>query len=112
MDLMYGAADLAVHRAGAGTCFELAAAGLASVLVPLPGSPGDHQGYNASYLEAAGAAVVIVDSEFDGQRLGRIVDELLADPDRLSAMGAAAAAMARPDAAAAVAALADEYARA
>ncbi|MDQ6839233.1 MAG: glycosyltransferase, partial [Actinomycetota bacterium] len=111
MDLLYGAADLAVQRSGAGTCFELAAAGLASVLVPLPGSPGDHQGFNARRLEAAGAAVVIVDGDLDGSRLGDVVGPLLADPDRLRSMGQAAHRLARPDAAARVAALVEEHAR-
>lgn len=111
MDLLYGAADLAVQRSGAGTCFELAAAGLASVLVPLPGAPGDHQGFNARRLEAAGAAVVIADADLDGTRLAAAVGPLLADPDRLSAMGDAAHRLARPDAAARVAALAVQHAR-
>lgn len=111
MDLLYGAADLAVQRSGAGTCFELAAAGLASVLVPLPGAPGDHQGFNARRLEAAGAAVVIADADLDGARLAAAVGPLLADPERLGAMGDAAHRLARPDAAARVAALAEQHAR-
>ncbi|MDQ2729660.1 MAG: UDP-N-acetylglucosamine--N-acetylmuramyl-(pentapeptide) pyrophosphoryl-undecaprenol N-acetylglucosamine transferase [Actinomycetota bacterium] len=111
MDLLYGAADLAVQRSGAGTCFELAAAGLASVLVPLPGAPGDHQGFNARRLEAAGAAVVIADADLDGTRLAAAVGLLLTDPGRLEAMGRAAHRLARPDAAARVAALAEEHAR-
>ncbi|MDQ6782456.1 MAG: undecaprenyldiphospho-muramoylpentapeptide beta-N-acetylglucosaminyltransferase [Actinomycetota bacterium] len=111
MDLLYAAADLAVHRSGAGTCFELAAAGLASVLVPLPGAPGDHQGYNARRLVAAGAAVVIADGDLDGARLAAVISALLADPDRLRSMGEAARRLARPDAAARVAALAEEHAR-
>ncbi|MGI8752609.1 MAG: UDP-N-acetylglucosamine--N-acetylmuramyl-(pentapeptide) pyrophosphoryl-undecaprenol N-acetylglucosamine transferase [Acidimicrobiales bacterium] len=110
MDLLYGAADLAVQRSGAGTCFELAAAGLASVLVPLPGAPGDHQGFNARRLEAEGAATVIADADLDGTRLAAVVGPLLADPDRLAAMGQAAHRLARPDAAARVAALAEKHA--
>jgi undecaprenyldiphospho-muramoylpentapeptide beta-N-acetylglucosaminyltransferase len=112
MDLLYGAAELAVQRSGAGTCFELAAAGLASVLVPLPGAPGDHQGFNARRLEAAGAAAVIPDAELDGTTLAGVVGSLLADPERLAAMGGAARRLARPDAAAQVAALAEKHARA
>lgn len=111
MDRLYGAADVAVQRSGAGTCFELAAAGLASVLSPLPGSPGDHQGFNARRLEAAGAAVVINDADLDGARLAEVVGSLLADPGRLEAMGQAAHSLARPDAAANVAALARQHAR-
>ena len=47
MDEVYGAADLVVCRAGAMTVAELAVAGVPSVLVPLPGAPGDHQTANA-----------------------------------------------------------------
>jgi len=111
MDLLYTAADLAVHRSGAGTCFELAAAGLPSVLVPLPGSPGDHQGFNARRLAGAGAAVVLADADLDGAGLAEVVGSLLADPVRLEAMGHAALALARPDAAAQVAQLAERHAR-
>lgn len=111
MDLLYTAADLAVHRSGAGTCFELAAAGLPSVLVPLPGSPGDHQGFNARRLASAGAAVVLADADLDGGRLADVVGSLLADPARLEAMGHAALALARPDAADQVAQLAERHAR-
>jgi UDP-N-acetylglucosamine--N-acetylmuramyl-(pentapeptide) pyrophosphoryl-undecaprenol N-acetylglucosamine transferase len=112
MDLVYAAADLTVQRSGAGTCFELAAAGLAAVLVPLPGAPGDHQGFNARQLASAGGAVVLDDAEVSGPRLAEVVEPLLADPERLEEMGRGARTLARPDAAAAVAALAEAHARA
>jgi UDP-N-acetylglucosamine--N-acetylmuramyl-(pentapeptide) pyrophosphoryl-undecaprenol N-acetylglucosamine transferase len=91
--------------------FELAAAGVPAVLVPLPGAPGDHQTANARRLEAAGAAVVVPDGELDVVRLAAVLDGLLADRDGLDAMGRAATTLARPDAAAAVAALAERWAR-
>jgi UDP-N-acetylglucosamine--N-acetylmuramyl-(pentapeptide) pyrophosphoryl-undecaprenol N-acetylglucosamine transferase len=112
MDLVYAAADVAVQRAGASTVFELAAAGVPAVLVPLPGAPGDHQTLNARRLEAAGGAVVVADADLDADRLGAELDGLAADPDRLRRMGEAVRALARPDAAAAVAALAELHARA
>jgi UDP-N-acetylglucosamine--N-acetylmuramyl-(pentapeptide) pyrophosphoryl-undecaprenol N-acetylglucosamine transferase len=111
MDLLYGAADLAVQRAGASTVFELAATGVPSVLVPLPGAPGDHQTANARRLESAGAAVVVPDRELDTARLAAVRDDLLADRQALEAMGRAATTLARPEAAAAVAALAERWAR-
>jgi UDP-N-acetylglucosamine--N-acetylmuramyl-(pentapeptide) pyrophosphoryl-undecaprenol N-acetylglucosamine transferase len=92
------AADLAVARSG-GSVFELAAAGLPSILVPYPYATADHQTLNARYMEGVGAAVVIPDGELDGPRLGREVGRLLAAPDRLRAMEKAARAVARPDAA-------------
>ena len=111
MDLVYAAADLAVQRAGANTVAELAAAGVPSVLVPLPGSPGGHQERNAAALAAAGGAVVVDDAALDGDRLASILDGLLADPAHLEGMGAAARSLAAPDAAARVAALVEAHAR-
>jgi UDP-N-acetylglucosamine--N-acetylmuramyl-(pentapeptide) pyrophosphoryl-undecaprenol N-acetylglucosamine transferase len=92
------AADLVAARAG-GSVLELAAAGLPAILVPYPHATADHQTTNARYMERAGAAVVIPDAELDGPRLAREVTALLEAPDRLEAMGAAARAAARPDAA-------------
>jgi UDP-N-acetylglucosamine--N-acetylmuramyl-(pentapeptide) pyrophosphoryl-undecaprenol N-acetylglucosamine transferase len=92
------AADLVVARAG-GSVMELAAAGLPAVLVPFPYATADHQTSNARYIEHAGAAVVVPDSELDGPRLAREVGGLLAAPQRLGAMVKAARSVARPDAA-------------
>jgi UDP-N-acetylglucosamine--N-acetylmuramyl-(pentapeptide) pyrophosphoryl-undecaprenol N-acetylglucosamine transferase len=111
MASLYMAADIAVQRAGANTVAELALAALPSVLVPLPGSPGDHQGANARSMASAGAAVVIQDDELDGARLAKELDALLGDQDRLARMGHAARVLARPDAAEDVARLVEERAR-
>jgi undecaprenyldiphospho-muramoylpentapeptide beta-N-acetylglucosaminyltransferase len=111
MDLVLTAADVAVQRAGASTVAELTVVGLPSILVPLPGAPGDHQSANARRLEEAGAAVVIPDDELDPVRLAAELDRLLDDEVLRRRMGAAARAMAHPQAAAAVSALAEEHAR-
>ena len=92
------AADIAVARAG-GSVFELAAAGIPSVLVPYPHATADHQAGNARWMAEGGAAVVIRDSELDGPRLAREVGALLAAPERLGAMSNAARRLARLDAA-------------
>jgi UDP-N-acetylglucosamine--N-acetylmuramyl-(pentapeptide) pyrophosphoryl-undecaprenol N-acetylglucosamine transferase len=111
MDLVLAAADVAVCRAGATTVAELAVVGLPSVLVPLPGAPGDHQTANARHLVDAGAAVLVADAELEGDRLAGEVDALLSDPEALERMSRAAAAFARRDAAEAVAVLVEEHAR-
>ena len=49
----YARADLALCRAGATTVAELAAAGVASILVPFPFAVDDHQSTNARYLADA-----------------------------------------------------------
>jgi UDP-N-acetylglucosamine--N-acetylmuramyl-(pentapeptide) pyrophosphoryl-undecaprenol N-acetylglucosamine transferase len=97
------ASDLVVARAG-GSIFEVAAHGRPAVLIPYPYATADHQTTNARYMERAGAAVVIPDSQLTAARLAQEVGRLLADPARLQAMSRASAALARPDAAAAVAA--------
>jgi UDP-N-acetylglucosamine--N-acetylmuramyl-(pentapeptide) pyrophosphoryl-undecaprenol N-acetylglucosamine transferase len=91
-------ADVAVARAG-GSVFELAAAGIPSVLVPYPHATADHQAGNARWMADAGAAVVVPDEALDGPRLAREVGALLGSRDRLTAMGNAARRLARPDAA-------------
>lgn len=108
---VFNAADLVVSRAGASTTAELAVVGVASILVPLPGAPGDHQTRNADALVQAGAAERVTDADFDGDLLVTTVDRLLADPARLPAMSAAATQVARPDAADHVAQLLEEHAR-
>ncbi len=97
------AADLVVARAG-GSVFEVAQYGLPSVLIPYPHASADHQTTNARWMAEAGAALVIPDAELTGSRLAREVGELLGDRSRLRAMADAAARIARPDAAQAVAA--------
>jgi UDP-N-acetylglucosamine--N-acetylmuramyl-(pentapeptide) pyrophosphoryl-undecaprenol N-acetylglucosamine transferase len=107
----YGAADVAVQRAGANTVAELALAGVPAVLVPLPTAPGDHQGANARAMANAGGAVVIPDNELDGARLARELDALIADGSLLTSMAGAAQTLARPQAAEEVARLVEERAR-
>jgi UDP-N-acetylglucosamine--N-acetylmuramyl-(pentapeptide) pyrophosphoryl-undecaprenol N-acetylglucosamine transferase len=96
------ACDLCVARAG-GSIFEIAAAGKPAILVPYPHASADHQTANARWMQRAGAAVVVPDGELTAARLGAEVGALLGDPARLRAMAAASSALARPDAAQAVA---------
>jgi UDP-N-acetylglucosamine--N-acetylmuramyl-(pentapeptide) pyrophosphoryl-undecaprenol N-acetylglucosamine transferase len=96
------ACDLCVARAG-GSVFEIAAHGRPSILVPYPYAAGDHQAGNARWMAQAGAAVVIPDRELTPERLAHEVAALLHDRTRLEAMARAAAALARPDAARAIA---------
>ena len=95
------AADLVLGRAGSSTCAELAAVGVASILVPYPYA-GAHQRYNAAYLADEGAAVLVDDADLDPDRLVAETSALL-DPARRRTMAAAARRLGRPDAAAALA---------
>jgi UDP-N-acetylglucosamine--N-acetylmuramyl-(pentapeptide) pyrophosphoryl-undecaprenol N-acetylglucosamine transferase len=111
MGHLYEAVDVMVCRAGASTVAELAVAGVPSVLVPLPGAPGDHQRANATALVDAGAAVLLSDAECEPGRLGELCEELLADASMRLAMEAAARALGRPDAAARIGELVAAHAR-
>lgn len=101
------AADLAVMRAGASVLGELPAAALPAILVPGTFA-GGHQRENARWLAEAGAAAILDEGELP--RLAGTVTELLCDPVRLAAMREAAATLARPGAAAAIAAIIAEVA--
>jgi UDP-N-acetylglucosamine--N-acetylmuramyl-(pentapeptide) pyrophosphoryl-undecaprenol N-acetylglucosamine transferase len=92
------ASDLVVARSG-GSVFEIAAHGRPAVLIPYPYATGDHQTANATFMERAGAAIVIPDAELTASRLAAEVGGLMADRGRLAAMARASAAVARPQAA-------------
>jgi len=96
-------ADLVVARAGATTLSELAAAGRAAILVPLPTAADDHQRKNAEAFARAGGAVVIEQRVLTGERIAAEIAALVKDRARVREMGRAARALARPDAAARIA---------
>jgi UDP-N-acetylglucosamine--N-acetylmuramyl-(pentapeptide) pyrophosphoryl-undecaprenol N-acetylglucosamine transferase len=100
-------ADVVVCRAGASTISELCAAGRPAVLVPYPHAADDHQRHNAETLVGAGAALILDDGELSGAKLSAMVVDLAGDETRRRAMGRAARRMARPDAAARIADVAD-----
>ena len=91
MDLAYAAADLAITRAGAMTCAELAAVGLPAIYVPLPIGNGE-QRLNAQPVVSAGGGLLIEDADFTPDALRAQVLPLIADPQRLAEMGRAASA--------------------
>jgi UDP-N-acetylglucosamine--N-acetylmuramyl-(pentapeptide) pyrophosphoryl-undecaprenol N-acetylglucosamine transferase len=97
MDLAYAAADLAVCRAGAITCAELAAVGLPAVYVPLPHGNGE-QRVNAEPTVAAGGGLLVADDDFTSGWVRDQVPALLGDAGRLDRMGRAAATLGRRDA--------------
>jgi UDP-N-acetylglucosamine--N-acetylmuramyl-(pentapeptide) pyrophosphoryl-undecaprenol N-acetylglucosamine transferase len=98
MAAQFAAADLILCRSGATSMAEAAAAGRASVLVPLPHAADDHQRKNAEAFVAAGAAAMIIESELTEQRLLETLVSLLNDDARRSDMGKNARGLAHPDA--------------
>ena len=93
----YATADVVICRAGALTVSELAAAGIASVLVPFPSAVDDHQTFNARYLADQGAAILLLQAELSPTKLA----DLLLDftRDKLLEMAKRARVLGKPDAA-------------
>lgn len=98
MDLAYAAADLGVCRAGAATMFEIAAAGLPSIVVPYPHA-GAHQLHNAQPLVELQAIRLVLDAECTQDRLAAEVDALVDDGAALATMSTALRSFAKPNAA-------------
>jgi UDP-N-acetylglucosamine--N-acetylmuramyl-(pentapeptide) pyrophosphoryl-undecaprenol N-acetylglucosamine transferase len=103
----YDWADLVICRAGALTVAELAAAGVASLLVPFPHAVDDHQTSNARFLSSAGAAILLPQNQLTPERLAEIRN---LSRQQLVQMAEKARALARPEATAAVAQVCAELA--
>ncbi|MBS0350362.1 MAG: undecaprenyldiphospho-muramoylpentapeptide beta-N-acetylglucosaminyltransferase [Proteobacteria bacterium] len=86
MATAYQWADLLIARAGALTVAEITAVGIASILVPFPAAVDDHQWYNARYLEQAGAAKLIRESDLTLTQLSALVIQFEQDRSLLVAM--------------------------
>ena len=111
MGAAYTWTDVAVCRSGAMTVAELAATGVASILVPFPYATDDHQTRNARFLADRGAAVLFAEASLDAGALACTLGALHAHRDRLVSMSRAAYDFAVPDAAHRVAAQCLEVAR-
>lgn len=96
---VFALADLVVSRSGAGTVAEVCALGKPGLFIPLVPTGGDEQTRNARRLADAGAAQILPSAQLTGPALLEEIQALLSDHTRLQAMGQAARALARPDAA-------------
>jgi UDP-N-acetylglucosamine--N-acetylmuramyl-(pentapeptide) pyrophosphoryl-undecaprenol N-acetylglucosamine transferase len=83
---LYGEADIAVARSGAGTVAELAAVRLPSVLVPYPHAVDDHQEANALELERMGGALVVNESNLSAEGMAETLKGFVDQPGKLQAM--------------------------
>ena len=104
----YEWADLVICRSGALTVAELAAAGVASILVPFPHAVDDHQTANARFLANAGAAMLLPQNELTAEKLALL---RTLTREQLLQMAEKARALAKPDATAVVARICMEMAR-
>ena len=105
----YADADVAICRAGATTVAELAAVGVASILVPFPFAVDDHQTTNARYLADAGAALLVQQRELTAEHLAATLRRLTRE--RLLDIADKARALGKPSASRAVAEACMELAR-
>ncbi len=99
MPAAYAWADLVICRAGAMTVFELAAAGIAAILVPYPYAVDDHQTRNALYLARSGAAIVQQQDQLSSGWLVDVINDFSGNRKKLLAMAIAARKLAIPDSA-------------
>jgi UDP-N-acetylglucosamine--N-acetylmuramyl-(pentapeptide) pyrophosphoryl-undecaprenol N-acetylglucosamine transferase len=108
IDDMAGAyewADLVICRSGALTVAELAAAGVASILVPFPHAVDDHQTFNAKFLVSAGGAFLLPQNEMTPESISLIRNY---SRGQLQQMAERARAMAKPEATSEVARVCEE----
>jgi UDP-N-acetylglucosamine:LPS N-acetylglucosamine transferase len=102
MTVNWALCDVAICRAGAMTLNELTILAIPSILVPLPGAPGDHQTQNALLVVEAGGARLVVDADCTGAKLDEVLGAVM-DPATLSTMGRAAGTLGRRDGASRIA---------
>ncbi|MFZ9406527.1 MAG: undecaprenyldiphospho-muramoylpentapeptide beta-N-acetylglucosaminyltransferase [Burkholderiaceae bacterium] len=105
----YAQADLVICRAGAMTVSEVAAAGVASLMVPFPHAVDDHQTANARFLADRQAALLMPQAEMSEEMLAGVLRDL--NRTRLLEIAVRARALAKPDAAAQVADACEAIAR-
>ena len=106
---VYSEADLVIARAGATTVSELAAAGVASILVPYPHAVDDHQTGNARFLSETGAAILVPQNELTPSGLSSLLAHFTRPA--LASMAAKARTLGKPDAATIVADTCEAVAR-
>lgn len=107
----FAESDLIICRAGATTCAELAAAGRASIMIPLPTAADDHQRRNAEALQRIGATEMILQKDLRGQLLAGKIISFINFPERLEGMAQSIKKIAKKDAARKTADLIEEVAR-
>lgn len=86
MPELYSAGHLIISRAGASSVSEIAAAGIPSILVPLPTAADDHQTSNAAEFKSNRGGIVFAQKEFTPEKLASTLKLLIENPDELSVM--------------------------
>ena len=110
MPTVMAAADVIIARAGSATCNEIAATGVPCILIPSPNVTNNHQEKNARMLEAAGGAIVVLESECTAEKIYGLVKELLEDENRRKEMGKALHSLVKLDSAERICTIVEEAA--
>jgi len=97
--MAYGATSLVISRAGSGGIFETAAAGLPSIIIPIPKNISRDQSTNAFTYARSGAAIVVQQNNLTPHLLSSEIKRLFGSPEEMKKMSEAARSFARPDAA-------------
>ena len=92
----YEWADLVICRSGALTISELAAAGVAALLIPYPYAADDHQFHNGEWLVSHSAAYMVREEDLTSKLLASILNEFLGDRKKLNSMAMSARKLAKP----------------
>ena len=84
MPQLYSECHLIISRAGASSVSEIAAAGIPSILVPLPTAADNHQFFNAAEFDRNRGGLVIEQSDFEAEKLSAILHDFINSPQKLS----------------------------
>jgi UDP-N-acetylglucosamine--N-acetylmuramyl-(pentapeptide) pyrophosphoryl-undecaprenol N-acetylglucosamine transferase len=98
MRTAYEWADLVICRSGALTIAELAAVGIASILIPYPYAADNHQFHNACFLLSVNAASVINEADLTSESLASLLIHFQNNREELIVMSVNARAQATVDA--------------
>lgn len=92
-------ADLIISRSGAGSIFEISAAGRASILIPITNSPSDHSRRNAYIFSGGGRAEVIEENNLTPNLILSVINSILNNPEKKKKMEEKSKEFATPEAA-------------
>ena len=100
MPELYSQADFMISRSGASSVYEIAAAGVPAMFVPLPIAADNHQYYNAEEFVEAGAACLVLQKDFTPEKVKHVLEDLFSNPEHFAVMSEKAKDMALVDASA------------
>ncbi len=83
MDLLYDWSDIVISRAGSMTVSEICKAGRAAILIPFLYATDGHQYFNARFLEANMAAIIVEENDSFSNELNKSLSKLYSNQELL-----------------------------